>query len=104
MLFEFSLRAEIQAIQQTWLYKAFIDTFSYTSNKVIMVFVLFTILVSNGEALIPESIFLSLAFFDIIRWSLTTYFPLGIQFVSEVLISIHRIEQFLKLEEKGNWL
>ena len=67
-----------------------------------MVFVLFTILVSNREALIPESIFLSLAFFDIVRWSLTSYFPHGIQFVSEVLISIHRIEQFLILEERGN--
>lgn len=68
-----------------------------------MVFVLFTILLSEGEALMTESIFLSLAFFDIVRWSLTSYFPHGIQFVSEVLISIRRIEQFLKLEEIGNY-
>ena len=87
-------------IQKTWFYKAFNNTFFFTSCKVIMVLVLLTFVLS-GEALTAEKAFLTLALFNVVRLSLTLFFPLAIQLVSEALISVKRIQQFLELEELG---
>lgn len=65
-----------------------------------MVLVLLTFVLS-GEALTAEKAFLTLALFNVVRLSLTLFFPLAIQLVSEALISVQRIQQFLELEELG---
>ena len=65
-----------------------------------MVLVLLTFVLS-GEALTAEKAFLTLALFNVVRLSLTLFFPLAIQLVSEALISVKRIQQFLELEELG---
>ena len=65
-----------------------------------MVLVLLTFVLS-GEALTAEKAFLTLALFNVVRLSLTLFFPLAIQLVSEALISVRRIQQFLELEELG---
>ena len=65
-----------------------------------MVLVLLTFVLS-GEALTAEKAFLTFALFKIAGWSLTLYFPIAIQRVTEALISVQRIQQFLELEELG---
>ena len=65
-----------------------------------MVLVLLTFVLS-GEALTAEKAFLILALFKAVSLSMTLFFPLAIQQISEALISVKRIQQFLELEELG---
>ena len=55
--------------------------------------------VLSGEILTAEKAFLTLSLFNVVRLSITLFFPLAIQLVSEALISIKRIQAFIELEE-----
>ena len=52
-----------------------------------------------GEVLTAEKAFLTLALFNVVRLSMTLFFPLCIQLVSEALISVSRIQKFIEMEE-----
>ena len=92
-----SRKAEIQIIQRAGFYKAINEVFNFTSAKIIMVSFLL-VLFLNGKVLRAEDAFLTLAFFNVFRTSVSII-ARGIQTVSEALISIKRVQDFLQLEE-----
>lgn len=55
--------------------------------------------VLTGNVIRAEYVFVISSFYDILRQSMTTYFPNGITNCAEGIISIKRIQQFLVLEE-----
>ncbi len=91
-------QAEIKVITKTCLLKAFNMCFFFTSSKIVMVLIVLTF-VYMGEVLTAQKAFLTLALYNIVRLSMTLFFPNGIQMTSEALISMKRIENFLLLEE-----
>ena len=92
-------KAEMKVIQNAGIYKAINEVFNFTNAKIVMVFFLLT-LTLNGKILTAEKAFLSLAFFNVCQISLEMISG-ATQMLSEVLISIKRIQHFLELEELG---
>lgn len=91
-------KAEINVVQKTYFYKAFNMCFFFTSSRLVMA-IIFLSYVLMGDILTAEKAFLTLALFNVVRLSMTLFFPGGIQMGSEALISIKRIQEFLELEE-----
>ena len=60
---------------------------------------IFSTYVFMGDILTAEKAFLTLAFYNVVKLSMTNFFPLAIQFISETSISIKRIQNFLLMEE-----
>ena len=60
---------------------------------------IFLTYVYMGDILTAEKAFLTLALYNVVRLSMSLFFPTGIQLASEGLISIKRIEDFLLMEE-----
>ena len=69
-----------------------------TSSRIVMVLIFLTY-VFMGEILTAEKAFLTLAFFNVVKLSMVNFFQLAVQMISETLISIKRIQNFLLLEE-----
>ena len=91
-------REEIKIIQKTCLYTSINIIFSFASSRVVMVLI-FSTYVFLGGIVTAEKAFLTLAFYNVVRLSMTFFFPLAIQFISETSISIKRIQDFLLMEE-----
>ena len=91
-------KAEINVIQKSCFYKAFNMCFFFTSARLVMALIFLTY-VLMGDILTAEKAFLTLALYNVARLSMSLFFPTGIQLVSEGLISIKRIQDFLLLEE-----
>lgn len=69
-----------------------------TSSRIVMVLIFLTY-VFMGEILTAEKAFLTLAFFNVVKLSMVNFFQLAVQMISETLISIKRIQNFLLMEE-----
>lgn len=91
-------KAEISVIQKTCFYKAFNMVFFFTASRMVMALIFLTY-VLMGDVLTAEKAFLTLALFNVVKLSMTLFFPNAIQMTSEALISIQRIENFLNLEQ-----
>ena len=91
-------REEIKIIQKTLLYKSINAIFSFVSSRIVMVLI-FSTYVFLGDTLSVEKAFMTMAFYNIVESSMTYFFPLAIQFISETSISIKRIQNFLLMEE-----
>ncbi|KAG0233737.1 P-loop containing nucleoside triphosphate hydrolase protein [Mortierella sp. GBAus27b] len=53
----------------------------------------------QGKALTPDKVFVSLTLFNILRQTMTSYFPKAIESTAEVRVSVKRITDFLSLPE-----
>ncbi|KAI1315964.1 hypothetical protein EDD11_010603 [Mortierella claussenii] len=53
----------------------------------------------QGKALTPDKVFVSLTLFNILRLTMTSYFPKALESLAEVRVSTHRITDFLMLPE-----
>ena len=91
-------KEEIKIIQKTCLYKSINSIFFFCSSRIIMALI-FSTYVFMGDILTAEKAFLTLAFYNVVKLSMTNFFPLAIQFISETSISIKRIQNFLLMEE-----
>ena len=91
-------REEIKIIQKTCLYTSINIIFNFASSRVVMVLI-FSTYVFLGGIVTAEKAFLTLAFYNVVRLSMTFFFPFAIQFISETSISIKRIQDFLLMEE-----
>ena len=60
---------------------------------------IFTTYVLKGEVLTAETAFFTFSLFSLVNLSMCQYFPIGIGALSETLVSIRRIQDFLLLEE-----
>ena len=91
-------RAEINVIQKSCFFKAFNMCFFFTSSRIVMA-IIFLTYVLMGDILTAEKAFLTLGLFNVVRLSMCMFFPNAIALMSESLISIKRIQDFLLLEE-----
>ena len=62
-------------------------------------FLIFATYVQNGEILTAEIAFFTLSLYNVSNTSMCYMLPVAIQAISESLISIRRIQNFLLLEE-----
>ena len=97
---EFMSCKHITFVRMSHFIKAINMVFFFTSSRLVMALIFLTY-VLMGDILTAENAFLTLALLNIVKLSMTLFFPLGIQTVSEALISIKRIQNFLLLEEKN---
>ena len=91
-------KAEVDVITKSCFYKSFNMCFFFTSSRLVMAIILL-VYVLMGEILTAEKAFLTLALFNVVRLSMTLFFPHAVAMLSESLISIKRIQDFLLLEE-----
>ncbi|XP_054479604.1 ATP-binding cassette sub-family C member 4-like [Anoplopoma fimbria] len=72
---------------------------SFFASSKIIVFVTFTVYVLLGNAITASSVFVTVSLYGTIKLTVTLFFPLAIEKLSETVVSVRRIETFLLLEE-----
>uniref|UniRef100_A0A668S9Z1 Multidrug resistance-associated protein 4 n=1 Tax=Oreochromis aureus TaxID=47969 RepID=A0A668S9Z1_OREAU len=70
----------------------------FASNKLI-IFVTFTVYALLGNTMTSSQVFVTMSLYGTIKVTLTLFFPLAIEKLSETVVSIRRIKNFLLLEE-----
>uniref|UniRef100_A0A8C3AJ63 Multidrug resistance-associated protein 4 n=1 Tax=Cyclopterus lumpus TaxID=8103 RepID=A0A8C3AJ63_CYCLU len=74
---------------------------SFFASSKIIVFVTFTTYVLLGNALTASRVFVTVSLYGTIKLTVTLFFPLAVEKLSETAVSIRRIEGFLLLDEIG---
>lgn len=94
-------RREITTIGVASILRSINQTLFFVSSKII-VFVALITYVLMGNSFNPEIVFVSIGLANLIRLSLTLFFPTAISYSAETLISCKRINNFLLLPEINN--
>lgn len=94
-------RREMNMIAVSSVFKAINQTLFFISSKVIVFSSLITYILL-GETLTPEVVFVSIGLSNVVRISLTLFFPNAIAYCAETMVSCRRINQFLTLPEQVN--
>ncbi|CAG2162291.1 unnamed protein product [Oppiella nova] len=89
---------EIQRIRHSSLLKAINLSFYFVASRVIL-YACFVTFVYTGGKLSAESVFVTMAFFNTLRNTLTRHFPAGIAATAELVVACRRIQDFLVLDE-----
>ena len=76
-----------------------INVILYFALIPIVLALVFSAYVSMGNVLTAEKAFLTMTFYNVVKISLVRKFPAAVQGLTETLISIKRIQDFLLLEE-----
>uniref|UniRef100_A0A8C9DN19 Multidrug resistance-associated protein 4 n=1 Tax=Prolemur simus TaxID=1328070 RepID=A0A8C9DN19_PROSS len=72
---------------------------SFFSSSKLIVFVTFTCYVLLGNVITASRVFVALTLYGAVRLTVTLFFPSAIERVSEAIVSIRRIQDFLLLDE-----
>uniref|UniRef100_A0A3P9DJ88 Multidrug resistance-associated protein 4 n=1 Tax=Maylandia zebra TaxID=106582 RepID=A0A3P9DJ88_9CICH len=72
---------------------------SFFASSKITVFVTFTVYALLGNTITASSVFVTVSLYGTIKLTVTLFFPLAIEKLSETVVSIRRIKNFLVLEE-----
>ncbi|XP_070711624.1 ATP-binding cassette sub-family C member 4-like [Pempheris klunzingeri] len=72
---------------------------SFFASSKIIVFVTFTVYTLLGNTITASSVFVTVSLYGTIKLTVTLFFPLAIEKLSETMVSIHRIKNFLLLDE-----
>ena len=91
-------RQEMNVIKKTFCYKSFNFNFFFVSSRLVFLAILIPY-ITSGQTLTAEAAFFTLSLFNTVRLSMTLFFPNAISFLSEALVSVKRIQDFLLLEE-----
>ena len=103
-------------VKKTSYYRAFNASFYFTSSQFIL-FCTLIVFIFTGEVkifallimlpkhysykiLTAEKAFLCLSMFNLVRLSMTLFFPMSISQLGETRVSVKRIQDFLLLEER----
>ncbi|XP_075896037.1 ATP-binding cassette sub-family C member 4-like isoform X2 [Nelusetta ayraudi] len=70
----------------------------FVASKII-IFVTVCVFVLTGNQLSASTVFLAISLYGAVRLTITLFFPFAIEKLSECLISIRRIQNFLQLDE-----
>uniref|UniRef100_T1JTT6 Uncharacterized protein n=1 Tax=Tetranychus urticae TaxID=32264 RepID=T1JTT6_TETUR len=92
-------KSEIMQIRKSFILRAINLTLVFVTTKTILFAVLITF-VLTGHNLTAKNVFVTQAFFNSLRVSLTHSFPQGVSYMSESLVSCRRLTEFLLLKEK----
>ncbi|KAI4581553.1 hypothetical protein MJG53_009996 [Ovis ammon polii x Ovis aries] len=88
----------IKTIKMNAWENSFIDVISRLRSK-IMIFVTFITNDLLDNLITASQVFVVVTLFEALRFSSTLYFPMAVEKVSEAIVSIQRIENFLLLDE-----
>ncbi|KAJ8680830.1 hypothetical protein QAD02_016617 [Eretmocerus hayati] len=91
-------REEVKLVKKYFLAKKMTWSLETYVHR-ICIFVTFLVYIIRGHDINAEKAFMLIAFFDILRNTLYSAFPLGIQSLAQALVSIKRVQNFLLLEE-----
>ena len=91
-------KEEIEIVKKTCMFQA-INVILYFALIPIVLALVFSAYVSMGNVLTAEKAFLTMTFYNVVKISLVRKFPAAVQGLTETLISIKRIQDFLLLEE-----
>ncbi|XP_029303230.1 LOW QUALITY PROTEIN: multidrug resistance-associated protein 4-like [Cottoperca gobio] len=72
---------------------------SFFASSKIIVFVTFTVYVLLGNTITASIVFVTVSLYGTIKLTVTLFFPLAIEKLSETEVSVRRIEEFLLLDE-----
>uniref|UniRef100_A0A3B4WEE6 Multidrug resistance-associated protein 4-like n=1 Tax=Seriola lalandi dorsalis TaxID=1841481 RepID=A0A3B4WEE6_SERLL len=72
---------------------------SFFASSKIIVFITFTVYALLGNAITASSVFVTVSLYGTIKLTVTLFFPLAVEKVSETAVSVQRISSFLLLEE-----
>uniref|UniRef100_A0A3Q2X6D7 Multidrug resistance-associated protein 4 n=1 Tax=Haplochromis burtoni TaxID=8153 RepID=A0A3Q2X6D7_HAPBU len=72
---------------------------SFFASSKLIIFVTFTVYTLLGNTMTASQVFVTMSLYGTIKVTLTLFFPLAIEKLSETLVSIRRIKNFLLLEE-----
>ncbi|XP_078589212.1 ATP-binding cassette sub-family C member 4-like [Branchiostoma floridae x Branchiostoma japonicum] len=91
-------RREVQKIAKAVTCQGLNLAFSFISVRVIslLAFVTYSLL---GNPITASKVFTAIALYNVLQFTLLKFVPLAVQFLSEVLIAIDRIQNFLLLDE-----
>uniref|UniRef100_A0A3Q3MK45 Multidrug resistance-associated protein 4 n=1 Tax=Labrus bergylta TaxID=56723 RepID=A0A3Q3MK45_9LABR len=91
-------RKEISQIMKSSYLRGLNMASFFASNKII-VFITFTVYALLGNAVTASCVFVTVSLYGTIKLTVTLFFPLAVEKLSETVVSIHRIKSFLLLEE-----
>ncbi|CAG2166187.1 unnamed protein product, partial [Oppiella nova] len=87
-------RKEIHGIRQSSFLKGINLSLSIITVRIIL-FVCFLTYILMGRKLSAEVVFVSMSFFNTMRWSVTKFFPSGVAATAELMVVINRIQVFI---------
>uniref|UniRef100_A0A8K9V0A2 Multidrug resistance-associated protein 4 n=1 Tax=Oncorhynchus mykiss TaxID=8022 RepID=A0A8K9V0A2_ONCMY len=93
-------RKEISKIMKSSYLRGLNMASFFVASKII-VFITFTVYVLMGNRISASRVFVAVSLYGAVRLTVTLFFPNAVEKVSEALISIRRIKNFLMLEEVG---
>ncbi|XP_025192648.1 multidrug resistance-associated protein 4-like [Melanaphis sacchari] len=96
---EYARRNEISEIKGSSICRAVMLSFSGFHARVALVFSIISF-VLLGNYISAEQVFVITSYFNLLRLSMTNFFPQGIAILAELFISINRLQAFLLYEEK----
>ncbi|XP_012274748.1 probable multidrug resistance-associated protein lethal(2)03659 [Orussus abietinus] len=102
-LVDFARRKEVNVIRATSYIRGVIMSFIiFTTRLSLFITVLHYVLASNSKGRInAEIVFMLTAYYNILRQTMTVFFPQGITQVAEAIVSIRRLQKFMLYEEVG---
>jgi len=90
--------SEFACLLQAAVMKAVNESIYFASPVLISMFT-FVPYVLLGNQLSTDTVFTTLALFNVVRLTMASFFPKGVETVSELRISLVRLQEFLMLEE-----
>uniref|UniRef100_F6T8N6 Uncharacterized protein n=1 Tax=Ciona intestinalis TaxID=7719 RepID=F6T8N6_CIOIN len=91
-------RKEVQKVLYSVILKACNFSMMFISSRLLNLFTFITFVLLGGH-LTPSKVFSAIALYNVLRTSMGLFFPLAIEKLSESLISLKRIQNFLMLDE-----
>ncbi|XP_077370470.1 ATP-binding cassette sub-family C member 4-like isoform X2 [Festucalex cinctus] len=93
-----SRRKEINEIMKS-SYLRGLNMASFFASSKIVVFVTFAVYVALGNTISASRVFVTVSLYGTIKLTVTLFFPLAVEKLSETIVSIRRIKNFLLLDE-----
>ncbi|KDR22129.1 probable multidrug resistance-associated protein lethal(2)03659 [Zootermopsis nevadensis] len=94
-----SRKNEIRAIRVSSYIKGILMSFIMFSTR-ISIFVTILAYVLLGNQITAEKVFVLVSYYQLLRQTMTVFFPQGISQVAEALVSISRLQRFMLYEER----
>ncbi|XP_053998577.1 probable multidrug resistance-associated protein lethal(2)03659 isoform X1 [Hylaeus anthracinus] len=99
-LVEKARRREINVVRLTSYIRGITMSFMIFSTRMSL-FITILAYVLYGHRITAEKVFMLTAYYNILRQTMTVYFPQGITQIAEALVSIKRLQKFMMYEEIG---
>lgn len=97
-LVAYARKSEIKAIRASAYIRGILVSFIMFSTR-ISIFISVLAYVLFGEHISAEKVFVITSYYNILRQTMTVFFPQGIALTAEAMISINRLQKFLLYEE-----